>query len=91
MTIQEIDFSNNSLTSQSADFIAENVLHYKTKRLRAMEKELELKDLKSCYVASGSSVFEELNWDKNHLSSTEAIITLQSSKKMQFHENIRDQ
>jgi len=32
-------------------------------------------------LCSGSSVLEELNWDKNHLSSTEAIILFKALRK----------
>ena len=73
LSIEEIDISNNSLTSQSANIIADIVIHCKTKQLCAMENRLgaEVFDRLLC---SSSSVLEELNLDHNHLSSTEAII-----------------
>ena len=72
LTITEIDISNNSLTSQSANIIADIVIHCKTKRLRAMENRIGAEGFDK--LLSSSSVLEELNWDHNHLSSTEAII-----------------
>ena len=73
LSIEEIDVSNNSLTSQSADDIADIVIHCKTKRLRAMENRIGAEGFDRL-LCSSSSVLEELNWDHNHLSSTEAII-----------------
>ena len=40
LTIEEIDISNNSLTSQSANVIADIVIHCKTKKLCAMENRI---------------------------------------------------
>ena len=72
LTIEEIDISNNSLTSQSANVIADIVIHCKTKKLCAMENRIGAEGFDR--LLSSSSVLEELNWDHNHLPSTEAII-----------------
>ena len=72
LTITVIDISNNSLTSQSANVIADIVIHCKTRRLRTMENRIGAEGFDK--LLSSSSVLEELNWDHNHLSSTEAII-----------------
>ena len=73
LTIKEIDISNNSLTSHSATVIADIVIHCKTKKLCAMENRIG-GDGFDRMLCSSSSVLEELNWDHNHLPSTEAII-----------------
>ena len=72
LTIEEIDISNNSLTSQSDNVIADIVIHCKTKKLCAMENRIGAEGFDR--LLSSSSVLEELNWDHNHLPSTEAII-----------------
>ena len=72
LTITEIDISNNSLTSQSANVIADIVIHCKTKRLCAMENRIRAEGFDSM-LCSSYSVLEELNLDHNHLSSTESI------------------
>lgn len=80
LTIEEVDLSNNSLTSQSAGFVADIVIHCKCKELRAMENKLGAEAFDKL-LCDSSSVLEQLNWDKNHLSSTEAIILFKALRK----------
>ena len=79
LTIEEIDLSNNSLTSQSANVIADIVIHCKTKQLRVMENRIgaDAFDRLLCSL----SMLKELNWDENHLSSTEAIILFRAVRQ----------
>ena len=80
LTIEEIDLSNNSLTSQSANIIADLVLHCKTKQLCVMENRIGA-GIFDKLLCSSSSMLEELNWDDNHLSSTEAIILFKAVRQ----------
>ena len=54
LIIEEMDFSNNSLTSQSANVIADIVHHCKTKRLSIMENGVGAKAFDKLLCSSSS-------------------------------------